>query len=98
MFSQIQYVKIPQSETLNAYTENKLDRLKEKYGMIQKLKVNYKLENKKPGKGKICEIECSIPGTKFHAAATSDYFETAAKVVFKLISKQLEKKKTMQMA
>ena len=66
--------------------------------MIQKLKVNFKLENKKPGNGKICEIECAVPGTKFHAAATTEYFETAVKVAFSIIGKQLEKKKSMLMA
>ena len=98
MFNQIQYIKIPQSETLNAYTENKLNRLLERFDMVQKIKVNFKLENSTPKKGKVCEIECSVPGAKYRAAATMEYFETSVKLAFELISRQLEKKKALLMA
>lgn len=95
MFNQIQYIKMPQSETLNSYTENKLERLLKRFEMIQKIKVNFKLENSTPKKGKVCEIECSVPGAKYRAVATMEHFENSVKLAFELISRQLAKKKAL---
>ncbi|MGA8852752.1 MAG: HPF/RaiA family ribosome-associated protein [Christiangramia sp.] len=93
MLNQIQYVKIPQSPALNVFTENKLDTLRERYEFIQDIQVFFKLENTTPGYGRICEIECSIPGSKIHARASKEYFEHAVKTAVNEIMKQLEKKK-----
>lgn len=93
MLNQLQYVKIPQSAALNTYTENKLELLRRRYEMIGDIQVFFKIENTIPGDDKICEIECSIPGSKVHAKATKEYFEHAVKTAVYEITKQLEKKK-----
>lgn len=95
MITQIQFVKIPVSDALNIYTEKKLKKLMERFEMINTIDVYFKLENDPTGYGKICEIECGIPGGKLFAKASKNYHEHALKVALLEIDKQLEKKKAM---
>ncbi|MCM8569301.1 HPF/RaiA family ribosome-associated protein [Gramella jeungdoensis] len=97
MLTQIQFVKIPTSEALTYYTEKKLKKLTSKFEMIKAIDVYFKLEKDPKGEGKICEIECSIPGTKVFAATSQNYFEHAVKVAIAEIEKQLEKRKAVMM-
>ena len=65
----IQYVKMPTSEAMNDYVENKLQKLAEKYDWLIRADVSFKLENNVYGKGNICEMELSLPGPKIFATS-----------------------------
>ena len=92
MLIQIEYVKIPQSPALNTYTEAKLQKLLTRFE-ITAIQVYFKLENAASGGGRICEIECSIPGSKVYAESSKEYFEHSVKQAIAEVAKQLEKKK-----
>ncbi|MCG9971910.1 HPF/RaiA family ribosome-associated protein [Christiangramia crocea] len=97
MSTQIQFVKIPTSEALTTYTENKLNKLRARFEIIKAINIYFKLENDPKGEGKICEIECIIPGSKVFAATSQHYFEHSVKVAIAEIEKQLEKRKAVMM-
>lgn len=96
MHTQIQFVKMPVSEALTTYTLNKLNKLTSKFKMINAIDVYFKKENDQTGEGRICEIECSIPGLKVFASTSKNYYENAVKVAISEIGKQLEKRKSLQ--
>lgn len=98
MLAQIQFVKIPTSEALTTYTENKLKKLIDRFEMINSIDVYFKLENDAGGSGKICEIECNIPGNKVFAATSQHYYEHAVKIALAEVEKQLKKRKAVLMA
>ncbi len=89
----IQYVKMPSSEALNAFVEKKLENLAKKYDWLIRADVSFKLENNEFGKGNICEIELSVPGPNLFAASTHDTFEGAAKQTIADLNRQLKKRK-----
>jgi putative sigma-54 modulation protein len=89
----IQYVKMPTSETMNEYVEKKLQKLSDKYEWLIRADVNFKLENNEYGKGNICEMELSLPGPKIFASSKESTFEAAAKETISDLEKQLEKRK-----
>ena len=95
MLIQTNYVKIPASDALTDYTQQKLEKLVARYEMIKAIDVYFKLENDPSGEGKICEIECSVPGNKIFASASRNYFEHAVKIAVSEIEKQLKKRKAM---
>lgn len=88
----VQFVKMPNSETLTAITEDKLRKLAEKYNWLIHAETYYKLENDAVGK-KICEIELSLPGPKIFAVSKEDNFEMALKKTLKDVNRQLRKRK-----
>ncbi len=89
----IQYVKMPTSETMTEYVENKLNKLAEKYEWLIRAEVIFKMENNNYGKGNICEMELSLPGPKIFATSKNETFEAAAKETIFELEKQLKKRK-----
>lgn len=89
----IQYVKMPTSETMTGYIEKKLNKLGVKYDMIINANVFLKQEKDVAGKGDICEIELSLPGPKVFASSKEKNFETAVKETISDLTKQLKKRK-----
>jgi len=89
----IQYIKMPTSEAMNEYVENKLQKIAEKYDWIIRAEVSFKMENNVYGKGNICEIELSIPGPKLFASTKDESFEAAAKETILDLERQLKKRK-----
>src|SRR5690554_390316 len=89
----IQYVKMPTSESMNEYVEKGLKKLANKYEWLIRADVTFKLENNVYGKGNICEIELSMPGPKIFAASTESTFEAAAKETISDLERQLKKRK-----
>ncbi|TQI69298.1 hypothetical protein JM79_0173 [Gramella sp. Hel_I_59] len=67
-------IKIPESPALSKFTNRKLNLLRRRYDTIQNLHVHFKLENTRQGSAKVCEIECTIPGSSIHASATKGIF------------------------
>ena len=88
----IQFVKMPTSEALTAFTEKRLKKLADKYQWLIHAEVYYKLENDTKGK-RICEIELSLPGPKIFALSKEDNFELALKNSLKDVDRQLKKRK-----
>ncbi len=88
----IQFVKMPTSEALSAYTEKKLQKLAIKYSWLINADVFFKLEGDHTGK-KICDMELSLPGPKVFASSKEDNFELAVKETISDLDKQLRKRK-----
>ncbi len=93
MTTHIQYIKMPASESMSNYMEQKLDKLAQKYDWLIRADVNFKMENNEYGKGNICEIELSMPGPKIFASSKEETFEAAAKETISDLEKQLKKRK-----
>ncbi len=94
----IQYVKMPFSESMTEYVINKLNKLGERYQWIVQAKVFFKRENDPSGNGKVCEIELSMPGPNIFATSREHNFELAAKETTLEIERQLQKRKAVLMA
>lgn len=89
----IQFVSIPTSETMEAYTTKKLLKLGQKHPLIIYAVVYFKKENDTKGKGDICEIELSLTGPRLFASSNEKNFELAVKETIKELNKQLKKRK-----
>jgi len=91
----IQFVKMPTSDAMHAYTMKKLEKISKKYDWLIKADVYFKLENDPSEKGKICEIELSLPGPKIFATSNEKNFEMALKETISDLNKQLKKRKAI---
>ena len=89
----IQFVNMPVSETMESYTIEKLDKLAQKYDWLIAAEVFFKKENDPKGKGKICEIQLSHPGTRIFASTNEKNYELSVKKTIKDLEKQLKKLK-----
>ena len=89
----IQFVKMSDSTSMAHYVEKKLGKLAKKYDWIIKAQVYFKLEYNPSKKGKICEIELSVPGPRIFATSDESDYETAVKETIRDLQKQLEKRK-----
>ncbi|NND63685.1 MAG: ribosome-associated translation inhibitor RaiA [Flavobacteriaceae bacterium] len=89
----IQYVKMPVSETLTEYTENKLQKLGKKYDWIINADIYFKIDKDPAKVDKICEIELSLPGPRIFASSKEKNFELAVKGTISDLEKQLKKRK-----
>ncbi|MDH3381465.1 MAG: HPF/RaiA family ribosome-associated protein [Flavobacteriaceae bacterium] len=89
----IQFVKMPTSEFMEEFALKELKKLNKKYDFIIKCNVFYKLENNPTGKGKICEIQLSLPGPRIFAMSDEESFELATDETIRDLKVQLEKRK-----
>jgi putative sigma-54 modulation protein len=89
----IQFVKMPTSEFMEEFALKELKKLSKKYDFIIKCEVFYKAENNPKGKGKICEIQLSLPGPRIFAISDEESFELATDETIRDLKKQLEKRK-----
>lgn len=89
----IQFIKMQTSESMEAFAIKKLNKLAKHFDWIIKAEVAYKLENDPKNKGRICEIELSVPGPRIFAKSTEDNFEVATDQTIKDLEKQLKKRK-----
>ena len=89
----VQFVKMLTSETMEAFAVKKLEKLAKRYDWIIKADVSYKLENDSRKKGKICDIQLSLPGPRIFATSTAENFELATDSTIKDLEKQLKKRK-----
>lgn len=89
----IQYVKMPNSDSMTRYTITKLQKLGEKFDWIIKAEVHFKLGQDTTGKNKICEIELSAPGPRIFASSTEKNYEAAVKETLSDLEKQLKKRR-----
>ena len=92
---QIQYVKMPTSETMSQYTMERLEKLGKKYPWVIKSEVFFKQEPDPTGLGKICEMELSLPGPKIFATSNEKNYEMAVKETISDLEVQLKKRKAV---
>ncbi|MCL6274793.1 HPF/RaiA family ribosome-associated protein [Muricauda sp. 2012CJ35-5] len=95
MVINIQYQKMPSSESLNKLLLKKLHRLGDKYSWVIKANVLFKEEHDKSGEDNICEIELSAPGPRMFAKSRSNDFEKAMAETINDLKRQLEKRHDM---
>ena len=88
------YQHVTGSTELEAYTEDKLKTIFERYNWVTRADVFFRLENTSSRQtGMIAEIRLSAPGPRLFAEESHDTFkESVAKVVSQLKS-QCEKRK-----
>jgi len=89
----IQFIKMPNSDSMTEQVINKLTKLGEKYDQIIGAHVFFKFENDSDKNGKICEIDLSLPGPKIFASSKESNYELALKETIQDLEKQLKKRK-----
>lgn len=93
MKTTIQFVSMPTSEALEAYTMKKLGKLYQKYEDIIQTTVYFKREKNPKELGRICEMELSLSGPRIFASSNEKNYEMAVKNTISDLEKQLKKRK-----
>ncbi|ALJ04337.1 30S ribosomal protein S30 [Pseudalgibacter alginicilyticus] len=88
-----QYVDVDVSETLSAFTEEKLKKLFNRYEFLISATVHFKQEESQPEIGKICNIELSLPGPRIFATSNERNFEVSVRETISDLERQLKKRK-----
>ena len=88
-----QYVNTDVSETLSAFTEEKLEKLTEKFEFLISAQVYFKHDDNDYNAGKICNIELSLPGPRIFATSSKHDYELAVNETIKDLTRQLKKRK-----
>ncbi len=88
-----QYVDVDVSATLSTFTEEKLEKLFNKYEFLISAMVYFKQDEKDHNAGKICNIELSLPGPRIYATSNEHNFEVAVRETIKDLDRQLKKRK-----
>ncbi|WP_303317502.1 ribosome-associated translation inhibitor RaiA [Flavivirga abyssicola] len=89
----IQYVGVDVSETLSAFTEEKLKKIFNRYEFLISASVHFKQNENQHDTGKICNIELSLPGPRIFATSNERNFEVSVRETIKDLERQLEKRK-----
>ena len=88
-----QYVGVDVSETLSAFTEEKLKKIFNKFEFVIGATVYFKKEEHQHETGKICNIELSIPGPRLFATSSERNYEVAVRATIRDLERQLKKRK-----
>ncbi|MBC3846758.1 ribosome-associated translation inhibitor RaiA [Winogradskyella echinorum] len=88
-----QYVNTDVSETLSAFTEDKLSKLFNRYEFLISAAVKFKHDDNFHDKGKICDIELSLPGPRVFATSNEGNYEVAVRETISDLERQLKKRK-----
>ncbi|RED42958.1 MULTISPECIES: ribosome hibernation-promoting factor, HPF/YfiA family [Winogradskyella] len=88
-----QYVNVDVSETLSAFTEEKLEKLFNRYEFLISASIKFKHDDNFHDKGKICDIELSLPGPRLFATSNEANYEVAVRETIKDLERQLKKRK-----
>lgn len=88
-----QYVNVDVSETLSAFTEEKLEKIFNRYEFLISASVRFKHDENFHDKGKICDIELSLPGPRLFATSNEANYEVAVRETIKDLERQLKKRK-----
>ncbi|MGB3149768.1 MAG: HPF/RaiA family ribosome-associated protein [Maribacter sp.] len=89
----MQYIRMPESESLSEIVTRNLQKLAHKYQFVIRADVFFKLGQGNDGKDKICEIQLNAPGPRIFAKSTEDNFEKAAAETISDLERQLRKRK-----
>ena len=89
-----EYHNVSASESLEAFTEEKLQTVFEHYGFVIRADVFFKTENTSSDEtGMICGIRLSAPGPRLFAEASHDTFRQAVSETVDELTRQLKKRK-----
>ncbi|OUS02747.1 ribosomal subunit interface protein [Flavobacteriales bacterium 33_180_T64] len=88
-----QYVDVDVSETLSAFVEEKLNKLFNRYEFLISATVRFKRDDKSHDKGKICDMELSLPGPRIFATSNEKKHEIAVRETISELERQLKKRK-----
>lgn len=88
-----QYVGVDISETLSAFTEEKLKSLFNKFEFLISATVYFKQEEHQHETGKICNIELSLPGPRIFATSSERNFEVSVRETINDLERQIKKRK-----
>lgn len=89
-----EFVNIDKSNSLEAFTQKKLDKIENKYDWVVRANVFFKRdENQKPN-GYITEIRLSAPGPEIFAQSNEDSFEASVAQTANDIERQCSKRKS----
>lgn len=88
-----QYVGVDVSDTLSAFTKEKLEKLFNKYEFLINAAVHFKQDEKDHNNGKICNIELSLPGPRIFATSNERNFEVSVRETVSDLERQLKKRK-----
>ncbi|MEC3907453.1 ribosome-associated translation inhibitor RaiA [Tamlana sp. 2201CG12-4] len=89
----IQYVGVDVSETLSAFTRDKLEKIFNRYEFLISAAVHFKMDEKDYNEGKICNIELSLPGPRIFATSNERNFEVSVRETISDLERQLKKRK-----
>jgi len=89
----IQYVGVDVSDTLSAFTKEKLEKLFNRYEFLITASVHFKQDEKDHNDGKICKIELSLPGPRIFATSNERNFEVSVRETISDLDRQLKKRK-----
>lgn len=93
------YVHVKASERLENYTNEKLDKLKERFEFLVSAEVYFKTEKSdSTAKGRVCEIQLSLPGPQIFASSNEENFDMAVSKTVNDLKRQLQKKKEKMQA
>lgn len=88
-----EFVQLNKSESLEEFTQTKLDKLENKYDWVVRANVYFKRdENQKPN-GYISEIRLSAPGPEIFAQSNENSFEASIAKTVKDLERQCSKRK-----
>jgi putative sigma-54 modulation protein len=88
-----QYVNTDVSPTLSSFTEDKLQKLSEKFEFLISAQVYIKHDDNDHEAGKICNIELSLPGPRIFATSNEKSYEQAVNETISDLKRQLKKRK-----
>lgn len=88
-----QYVGIDASETLSAFTKEKLEKLFNRYEFLINAMVYFKQEGSDHDAGKMCSIELSLPGPRLYATSNTHNYEMSVRETISELERQLKKRK-----
>lgn len=88
-----QYVDVDVSETLSAFTEEKLEKLFNRYEFVISATVHFKHEGSDHEAGKICSMELSLPGPRIFATSNTHNYEVSVRDTISDLERQLKKRK-----
>lgn len=88
-----EFVDVTKSETLEAFTQKKLNKLENKYNWIVRANVYIKHDPNQKPKGFISEIRLSAPGPEIFAQSNENSFEASVAETIRDLERQCEKRK-----
>lgn len=94
MDTHFNYVHVKASERLEEFTKEKINKLKERFDFLVSAEVYFKTEKSASNeKGRICEIDLSLPGPRIFASSSEENFDMAVSKTITDLKRQLQKKK-----
>ncbi|APG59559.1 HPF/RaiA family ribosome-associated protein [Christiangramia salexigens] len=88
-----EFVDLSKSETLEAFTQKKLDKLENKYDWIVRANVYIKKDDNQKPNGFISEIKLSVPGPEIFAQSNENSFEASIAETVRDLERQCSKRK-----